>query len=237
MGATTQDVSELDEVADPVDPIAPAPNPPSNVVTLQDRWIESISVFLLAIASVTAAWCGYQATLWAGVQAASYAEASLIRIESAHASEQALQLTQVDIAVFLQWIEASQQDDQALADFYESRFSTELSPAFDAWILTDPFENPDAPNSPIAMVEYVQPAMEESRRLETEASELFNIGQSANNMSGDYVLTTLFLATSLFFLAIATRLKWIWAQLGLTGIATVALVAAMLYITTLSVTN
>ncbi len=194
-------------------------------------------MFLLAIASVTAAWCGYQANMWGGVQAASYAEASLLRVESIHASDRAFQLTQVDIAVFLQWVDASRQDDQALADFYESRFSTELGPAFDAWMAADPFVNPGAPNSPFAMAEYAQPGLEEARQLEIQAAELFDIGQSANVMSGDYVLTTMILATALFFLAVSTRLNWIWAQIGLTGIACVTLVLSLIYISSLSVAS
>lgn len=235
MDESTQDASRHHDEIDSVHRSSPSPISPSNEVTLQERWTESISVFLLAIASITAAWCGYQATIWAGIQAASYAEASLMRVDSAHASDRAFQYTQIDIAVFLQWVDASQQGDESLAAFYESRFSTSLAPAFDAWMNTNPLENPDAPNSPFAMAEYVQPGLEEARRLETEAADLFQYGQSANTMSDDYVLTTMFLATALFFLAVSTRLQWIWAQIGLTGIAGVTLAGSLIYITTLSV--
>jgi hypothetical protein len=201
----------------------------------RERWIESISVALLAIASITAAWCGYQANLWGGEQAAHYTEAGARRAESIRATGIADRATQIDVALLIQWIDASQTGDQELADFYESRFTPALEPAFDAWIETDPFNNPDAPSAPFAMPEYVQPEREQAHALELEASELFDQGQSDNGIGDNYVLATVFLAATLFFLAVSTGLKWFWAQIGLTGVAGVMLVVALGYISTLGV--
>ena len=52
---------------------------------------------------------------------------------------------QVDVATFIQWVDANAHDDEDLADFYEARFRDEFQPAFDAWLATDPLVNPDAP--------------------------------------------------------------------------------------------
>lgn len=205
--------------------------------TRREKWIEGISVALLAIASITAAWCGYQATLWSGEQAADYTQAGALRVESVRANGLATQFTQIDVAVLIQWIDASQRGDQELADFYESRFSPVLRPAFDAWIATDPFNNPDAPNAPFAMPQYAQPGLAQAQQLEAEAARLFDEGQAANEVGDNYVLATVFLATALFFLAVSTGLNWYWAQVGLTGLAGVMVVVALSYITTLGVAS
>ena len=201
----------------------------------RERWIEAISVALLAIASLTAAWCGYQATLWSGQQAAHYTEAGARRVESLRATGVAERATQVDIELVIQWIDAYQGGNQELADFYESRFTPALQPAFDAWIATDPFNNPDAPNSPFAMPEYVQPEQERAHQLEAEAADLFDRGQHDNEVGDNYVLATVFLATALFFLAVSTGLDWVWAQVGLAGVAAAMVVVAVIYMSTLGV--
>jgi hypothetical protein len=46
--------------------------------------------------------------------------------------------TQVDVATFVQWVNADTTNDKALADFYRRRFQPEFRPAFSAWIVTFP---------------------------------------------------------------------------------------------------
>jgi hypothetical protein len=215
-----------------------AGSPPASThgkTTHRERWVEGISVALLAIASLTAAWCGYQATLWSGEQSAHYTEAGARRVESVRANGLATQMTQIDVSILTQWINANQAGDQELADFYESRFTPVLQPAFEAWMATDPFNNPDAPNSPFAMPEYQQPGLALSSDLEAEAAALFNQGQNDNKVSDEYVLATVFLATALFFLAVSTGLDWFWAQVALTGVAGAMVIVALGYMTTLGV--
>lgn len=214
----------------------PSP-PPTDDRPVRERWVEGLSVLLLAIASMTAAWCGYQATLWGGEQSAHYAEAGARRVESARASGLATQMTQVDVAVLIQWIDAYQAGNQELAAFYESRFSDVLRPAFDAWMALDPFNNPDAPNAPFGMAEYQQPGLVLADELEAEASALFEQGQTDNETGDNYVLATVFLATALFFLAVSAGLNWFPARVALSGIGAVMVIAAIVYMSTLPVAN
>jgi hypothetical protein len=209
--------------------------PTAKTTTRRERWVEGVSVALLAIASLTAAWCGYQATLWSGEQSAHYTEAGARRVESVRANGIADRATQIDISLLMEWIDADQGGNQELADFYESRFTPVLRPAFDAWIATDPFNNPDAPNAPFAMPEYVQPEAARSHELELEAADLFEQGQHDNKVSDNYVLATVFLATALFFLAVSTGLDWFWAQIALMGIAGIMVIVALGYVSTLGV--
>ncbi len=201
----------------------------------RERWLEIVKVALLAIASLAAAWCGYQSTLWSGEQATHYTEAGARRVESVRANGLAMQMTQLDVAMFMQWVDATERGEEELADIYESRFSDVLQPAFEAWIALDPFNNPDAPNGPFAMDEYQQPGLAQADDLEAEAASLFEQGQ-ANNKEGDnYVLATVFLATALFFLAVSSTLTWYKANMALTIVGAAMIVVALGYALTLDV--
>lgn len=153
------------------------------------------------------AWSGYQSSRWGGEQSTSYSQAGAFRTESTRASNQAGQLTQIDIGLFTNWVNAYAGGDERLINFYEKRFRDEFKPAFDAWVATDPANNPDAPKSPFAMPEYQVSLTQEADRLEVEASETFAKGQVANQTSDNYILNTVFLASVMFLGGIASRFK------------------------------
>jgi hypothetical protein len=175
-----------------------------------DRWeplAEVIVTLVLALATVATAWSGYQSARWGGEQSTSYSQAGALRTESVRASNQAGQLIQIDIGLFTNWINAYTNEDTRLTNFYEQRFRDEFKPAFMAWLDTKPAENPDAPASPFAMPEYKVSKVDESTLLENQAAEKFTQGEEANQISDNYVLNTVFLASVLFLGGIATRFK------------------------------
>jgi hypothetical protein len=173
-----------------------------------DRWeplAEVIVTVVLAFATLAAAWSGYQAARWGGEQSTSYSQAGGLRTESTRASTQAGQQVQIDIGMFANWINAFAAGDQRLAEFYEDRFRDEFKPAFEAWMATDPVNNPDAPETPFSMPQYQLDKAAEADRLEKEAEATFAEGTAANNTSDKYILNTVFLASVLFLGGIATR--------------------------------
>jgi hypothetical protein len=134
-----------------------------------DGRLEIIATVLLALATVATAWSGYQASRWNGEQATAFSRASAMRIESTKAAALADAQTQVDVATFIQWVDAYAQQQTELTDFYYKRFRPEFKPAMDAWIATRPLRNPDAPLTPFALPEYKLESRAESDRLEAEA--------------------------------------------------------------------
>ena len=134
-----------------------------------ERRLAIVSTVLLALATVATAWAGYQASRWHGEQAQAQTRATAARLESTRASGVANREIQIDVAVFIQWVDAHAQGDTALKDFYEERFSDRLRPAFDAWIATMPFDNDEPPKSPFAMPQYRLASSDEAERLETDA--------------------------------------------------------------------
>jgi hypothetical protein len=170
-------------------------------------WVEVVATVLLALAAIATAWSSYQANRWNGEQAKAAARANALRIEAARAQGLAEGLTQVDIAMFFQWVNATATENEELADFYEARFRPEFQPAFNAWLATDPLTNPDAPPSPFAMEEYQLQARADSEQADAEAAEmaaavLVDIQRAAN-----YVLAIVLFAVALFFAGMSTKLR------------------------------
>jgi hypothetical protein len=192
---------------------------PEPAVSRRERWSDWVLVILLAATSVLAAWSGYQAALWSGAQATAYSQAGTQRVESVRASTTGYQLQQVDIALFLHWLNAFLTGNSQLAGVIEKRFSPRLAPAFAAWIATTPRTNPDAPSDPFHMPQYQVPELQSADALETEANDLFQQGQDANQISDRYVASTVLLAIVLFFVGIAPRIEWWPARVVLLAVA------------------
>src|SRR5207344_1202879 len=76
---------------------------------------------------------------------------------------------EIDVATFIQWVDANAHGEDEVAEFYEARFRDEFQPAFDAWLATDPLVNRDAPPTPFAMPEYVVAAETQAAHLDDQA--------------------------------------------------------------------
>ena len=170
-------------------------------------WLEIIATVVLALAAVATAWSSYQATRWNGEQAKDTSRVNALRIDAARAQGLAEGQTQVDIAVFIQWVNADASEDRELADFYADRFRPEFRPAFDAWLATDPLTNPDAPPTPFAMDEYQLAAEADAERYDAEEEAMAAIVRRNVQRSANYVLAVVLFAVALFFAGMSTKLK------------------------------
>ncbi len=107
--------------------------------TRGEGWLEVISTVLLALATVATAWSAYQARQWTGEQSQGYSQATALRIEENRVAALADRQVQIDVATFIQWVDANEEQQTRLADLYRARFRDEFKPAFAAWLATDPF--------------------------------------------------------------------------------------------------
>jgi hypothetical protein len=169
-------------------------------------WVEILSTVLLALAAVATAWSSYQATRWNGEQAKASGRTNAIRIDAARAQSLSQAQTEVDVATFIQWVNAQAREEPALARFYRARFRKEFQPAFTAWLATKPFTNADAPPTPFAMPSYLPAARQEAEQLDGEAelssAEVRRNVQRATN----YVLAVVLFSVALFFAGISAKL-------------------------------
>jgi hypothetical protein len=171
------------------------------------RRIELISTVLLALATVATAWAGYQASRWNGEQSKATARANAARFEANRAASLATGQTQVDVATFIQWVDAYANDEQELTDFYWARFRAEFKPAVDAWVATRPLTNPDAPLTPFAMPEYKLAATADAERLDATANAAAADARRNVDRATRYVLCVVLFAASLFFAGMSTRMR------------------------------
>jgi hypothetical protein len=170
------------------------------------RLVEIVSTVLLSLAAVATAWSGYQATRWNGEQAKASGRTNAIRVEAARAQGLAEAQTQVDVATFIQWVDAYALDRTELQNFYFKRFRAEFRPAVTAWIATKPLENPKAPLTPFVMPQYKLAATADAKRLDA-AAEVSSATVHRNiQRSSNYVLGVVLFSVSLFFAGLSTKL-------------------------------
>jgi hypothetical protein len=165
----------------------------------RSRRLEIASAVLLGLAATASAWCGYQSNLWTGVQTFSLVAADEAARKSTQLTLQATQLQTIDLVFFTTFVEASFRGEKKLADFALMRFRPEARRAVDAWLQTDPFNNPNAPVRPLAMAEYASPEREAAKRADEEQARMLGAAQQASRSSDEYVLLTVRFAAVLFF--------------------------------------
>ena len=85
------------------------------------------------------------------------------------------------------------------------RFRPQYVVAFDAWLATHPFTNPNAPPGPQSMPEYEPTGQALSVKLDKQAIAFYDEGEHAANTSDDYVRVTVILASVLFLIGISTQ--------------------------------
>jgi len=195
-----------------------------------------LATILLAVAALATAWSTFQSGRWRGNQAADNNKGQAARIESSEAHTRAGQLTQIDIAIFIQWVDANASHKTKLARFYRRRFRADFRPAFDAWLAARPFTNPTAPSSPFVMPEYRLAQTAQAERLAATATVLSTAAGNANQRADDYLLALVLFASSLFFAGISTKLKSLRQQEVLLTIGWLIFLASTVWIATIPVT-
>ncbi len=169
-------------------------------------WVEVGATVLLAVAAVATAWSSYQATRWNGEQAKASGSVNKTRILAARAAGLANAQQQVDIATFMQWVDAYARDDTRVAHFYRTRFRQEFKPAFNAWVATRPLKTAGAPATPFVMPQYRLAAKAEADQLDQEAEVLSAQVRRNIQRASNYVLGVVLFAVALFFAGMSTKL-------------------------------
>jgi hypothetical protein len=167
---------------------------------------ELVAAVLMSAAAVATAWSGYQATRWNGEQTKSSSRTNAIRIDAARAQGLSEAQKEVDVATFIQWVDAYAHRETELTAFYERRFRPEFKPAFRAWLATKPLTNENAPLTPFVMPQYRLAAETEAEELDAEAE--VSAAQVRRNIqrASNYVLGVVLFSVALFFAGMSTKL-------------------------------
>ena len=214
--------------------------------------LESIASIVLAVAVVLTAWAAFQAGKWGGEQSIQFSVAGAARTESARADTQGGQLAQIDVAMYTDFVAAYMNDIESgaiepydgsvfvptpgtLSGFLYERLRDEFRPAIDAWLATDPANNPDAPPTPFVMDEYVVAAFTEADRLIKVADQAGIDARAANQTGDNYVLTAVLFAAVLFFSGIASKLENRWNRHFVNLVGIIGVVAGAIILISLPV--
>ena len=192
--------------------------------------LEIFEALLLAIVAVSTAWSGYQAARWDGQSAFSYAEANELQIKAAEFSDLGGQENLRDTATFNAWLQARTSGNVELEKFHERRFSDDYEIAFKAWILSDPFNNPDTRPGPAYMPEYHNSLTTKAEDLDARGKKALEAGRESREVGEDYVRLTVLLALGLFCIAIAQRFSFMAARLVLLGLASIVTVVTLILV-------
>lgn len=200
-----------------------------------ERAIEVVAAVSLSLAALLTSWSVYQSARWTTVQAADYARTGALRTRWATASNAADQLEAEDIFQFSQWLNAYASSNQALQTFYHARFRPEFRAAFDAWVASNPHDNPNAPPTPFVMPEYQVAARGEAQGLDGQAEAMFKSGQQAKDTGDSFVEGNVILASAMFFGGIAQVFRFRVVRMLLIAVSVAACFFGALRVLTLPI--
>jgi hypothetical protein len=213
--------------------------PKASEEDLRDRrirkWAELWETLIVTLATVATVWAGYQAGLWNSDETDANNQATTLRLESTLLANRGNQLRAIDIGLFTDWVDAYAVGNTRLADFYRARFRDEFMPAMDAWLASDPLNNPDAANSPFELPEYRLATLEQAAALLAQAEELSLEGESAGNTADQYTLSIVILAASLLLAGVANQFEWEELRAVVVTTALIVLLVSTIYIVRLPV--
>lgn len=181
----------------------------------QSHVITIVEAVLLAVVAIMAASSGYASARWGTESSLKLAKASAARTEASRAAEEGYTTKNFDALTFNAWFTAYAVGNQTAMTVAERRFRPQFRVAFNAWLATDPFTNPDAPPGPTYMPQYVQPDLAQTNRLDAQADAYYALGASAGDNSDSYVRIVVYLATVLFLIGISSHFRVRTARLGL----------------------
>lgn len=171
------------------------------------RWVEPVTAFLMALATLGTAWCSYQSAAWTRRSNRLFNEYNALERRSGLLSIQGMQAASIHTAMFMELLAAKQAGNDKLADFYHERFPPDVRKAYDAWMAQDPFENPEADPHPFVPNLYELRGAREAAAATATAAEKLNAARAAGSVSGAFLANTVLFATVLFFSNAASKFE------------------------------
>jgi hypothetical protein len=186
------------------------------------KWVEPVTAVLMALATLSTAWCSYQSAAWTRKSNRLMNEFNSLERRAGLLTIQGMQQMTIHAAMFMQLLAAQQAGNDKLASFYVERFPPDVRKAYDAWLEQKPFENPDADSHPFVPKLYEPRGTREAADATANAANSVQQARAAGNTSGQYLANTVLFATVLFFASASgkfeqRRVPWQFLRLRLRG--------------------
>ena len=194
------------------------------------RIVQIGEAVLLALVTITAAWAGYSAAKWGTASRVDIAQSSTLRNLATREDLAAISLRNFDASTFNAWFIAFTLNNPQKEAIAVRRFRPVFLVAFNAWMATDPRNNPHAPPGPTYMPQYKLPEQAQANALDNAASAKFDAGNNDGLISDNYVRITVFLAAVLFLVGIGSSFKLHTVRYALIAFGSVLLVVSVVLI-------
>jgi len=195
--------------------------------TFRDNWLVLVGALLLSLATVATSWCAYQSARWSGVQTVQFAESNGDRTKATTAYTIGAQTAAYDATVTIELVNLYfDQDWEALEFMTQHMARPEYLPAIEAWVNTNPIENPDAPKTPLDMPEYNNEWLDAGDELMKSSEKKTALAKASNQKSDNYVLLTVMFASVLFFAGISSKFVAKWLQYFFLGFGGLVFITA-----------
>jgi hypothetical protein len=163
------------------------------------QWVEPVAALLMALATLSTAWCSYHSAAWTRKSNRLMNEFNSLERRAGLQTMQGMQQATIHVAMFMELLAAQQAGNEKLANFYVERFPPDLRKAYDAWLAQKPFENPNADPHPFVPKLYEVRGTREAAEANAKAANSLKEARNAGNVSGQYLANTVLFATVLFF--------------------------------------
>jgi hypothetical protein len=163
------------------------------------RWFEPASAILMALATLSTAWCSYQSSKWNGQSSSFATNAARLEQKAALLHLEDNQVTSIQAKMFMDFINATLIGNDKLAQFYSDRFPPELRAAYDRWMEEKPFENPKADPHPFVPGLYKPRFAQNAQQVTADAGRDGAEATRTGNFAAQYLGNTVLFAMVLFF--------------------------------------
>jgi hypothetical protein len=175
------------------------PPDPKSAPEPKKRWVEPVTAVLMALATLSTAWCSYQSAAWTRRANRLMNDYNALERRAGMLTLQGMQSATIHTAMFMQMLAAQQAGNEKLANFYVERFPPDVRKAYDAWLAQKPFENPNADAHPFVPNLYEVRGTRQAAEATSKAASNLQESRNAGNVSGQYLANTVLFATVLFF--------------------------------------
>jgi hypothetical protein len=180
---------------------------PNREAQEKKKWVEPITALLMALATLSTAWCSYQSAAWTRQSNRLMNEFNALERRAGLLSIQGIQQATIHTTMFMQMLAAQQAGNEKLANFYVERFPPDARKAYDSWLAEKPFENPNADPHPFVPRLYEVRGTREAAEASANAANSLQEARRAGNVSGQYLANTVLFATVLFFASASGRFE------------------------------
>jgi hypothetical protein len=171
------------------------------------KWVEPVAALLMALATLSTAWCSYQSAAWTRKSNRLMNEFNTLERKAGLLTMQGTQQATIHAAMFMQLLAAQQAGNGKLVNFYVERFPPDVRKAYDSWLAEKPFENPDADPHPFVPKLYEPRGAHEAADATAKAAISQQQAGIAGSISGQYLANTVLFAAVLFFASASGRFE------------------------------